>query len=102
MVQDSGAQCYRQIIVLMARFMTGKGLVFHGRPLIETDGNPHGKELLQEHPCLKGTAIGSSTVLRRLSKEFGQVSQVGTKTTLTPVMNKKKLDFARRHRHWTR
>ena len=51
--------------------------------------------------CLKGTAIGSSTVLRRLSKEFGQVSQVGTKTTLTPVMNKKKLDFARRHRHWT-
>ena len=51
---------------------------------------------------LKGTAILSSTVSRRLSKEFGLKShRPARKSYLTPVMKKKRQNFARRQRYWT-
>ena len=50
---------------------------------------------------LKGTAIRSSTVSSRLNKEFGQKShRLAQKPHLTPVIKKKRRDFARCHRHW--
>ena len=60
------------------------------------------KKILCASLRFKGTAISSSTVSRRLSKEFGLKShKPARKPRLTPVMKKKRLDFARRHRHWT-
>ena len=53
------------------------------------------------HPVLR-TPISSSTVSRRLSKESGLKShRPAWNPYLTPVVKKKRLDFVRRHRHWT-
>ena len=92
----------------MARLIRGKGLVVHGRyaqgrPLNEIDSNVLAKEPLQENPCyftLKGTSISSciGTSQQRFWTEF---PQAGPKAIHHTVMKKKRLDFARRHRHWS-
>lgn len=53
---------------------------------------------LLEHGC----RVSSTTVSRRLSSEFGLKScKPAKKPRLTPVMKTKRLEFARRHLHWT-
>ena len=50
----------------------------------------------------KGTNVSVSTVSRRLSQEFGLKSyKPAKKPRLTPLMKMKRLDFAKKHNHWT-
>ena len=50
----------------------------------------------------KGTDVSISSVSRRLSKEFELKSyKPAKKTKLTPIMKKKRLEFAKKHLHWT-
>ena len=50
----------------------------------------------------KGADASISTIFRRLSKEFGLKScKPAKKPKLTPLMKRKRLEFARNHLHWT-
>ena len=97
--------------MLIARFITGKGLVVHRRLCPKEDRSMR-KAVMHLPKCswkkicailhLKGTAISSSTVSRCLSKEFVlKTYRLARKTYLTPVMKKNLLDFPRHHHHWT-
>ena len=49
----------------------------------------------------KETDVSISPVSRRLNKEFDLPSRKpAQKPQFTPVMKQKKIDFAKRHRHW--
>lgn len=57
---------------------------------------------IQSRLAASGTKISLQTVSRRLSKEFGLKScKPAAKPRLTPVMKRKRLDFARKYRRWT-
>ena len=57
---------------------------------------------LRAHLLKQGTDVSISTVSRRLSEEFGLKScKSAKKPKLTPIMKKKRLEFARKHLRWT-
>ena len=70
--------------MLMARFMTGKGLVVHikgnaqGRPLSETDSNALAKEFLQENACY--------LTLKRYSNKFQYRFEMSQQIIWTEVL----------------
>ena len=50
----------------------------------------------------KGADLSISTISRKLSKEFGFKScKPAKKPKLTPLMKRKRLEFAKKHLHWT-
>ena len=81
------------ISMLIARFMIGKGLVVQGRPLNET--------VMRSPKISRKPVLFYSNKFQHRFEMSQQILWPARKRHLTPMMEKKRLDIVRRHRHWT-